>query len=138
MLNADRSSNAVSTPLTLNLAQSNGTGSCVGSIGHSRTMQQSGYIWHTNPSYPQASFSTDICIAFSLAGENVGQASSSNELSSLQELNQLMMSEQHSPQYCAVAVNHACNILNPSFHQVGIGIVQDSKGGTWLTEDFTN
>jgi hypothetical protein len=59
-------------------------------------------------------------------------------LTDLQQLDSLMMSEPHSPTYCATAVNHACNILNASFHQAGIGIYGDSSGRTWLTEDFTN
>jgi len=33
--------------------------------------------------------------------------------------------------------NHACNILNPDYHTVGIGI-DYVNNTTWLTEDFTN
>ncbi|MGH2409866.1 MAG: hypothetical protein ACRDGS_05785 [Chloroflexota bacterium] len=47
----------------------------------------------------------------------------------------MMMAEAHDPSTCAATVNHACNILNPKFRAVGIGI--DVTGGmTWLTEDF--
>ena len=136
ILNTDRAQNGAAA-LTLSMTQTNGTGSCIGSIGHSRDMQQSGSIWHTNPSYPAASFPNDICLSYYTAGENVGEAGYGNELTDLQQLNQMMISETHSATYCAVFNNHACNIINPNFHQVGIGIV-NVNGGTWLTEDFTN
>jgi uncharacterized protein YkwD len=136
ILNQDRANNGVAA-LTLNMTQTNGTGSCVGSIGHSQAMQQSGSIWHTNPSYPAASFPTDICIPYTTAGENVGEAGSGNELTDMQQLDNLMMGEAHDPTTCATTVNHACNIINPSFHQVGIGVI-DVNNTTWLTEDFTN
>jgi uncharacterized protein YkwD len=133
ILNKDRAANGVA-PLTLNLTQTNGTASCVGSLGHSTAMQQSGSIWHTNASYPAASFPTDICVAYTRAGENVGEANYGNELTDLQQLDSMMMSEPHSP---GCTGNHACNILYPSFHQVGIGVIYVNNA-TWLTEDFTN
>jgi uncharacterized protein YkwD len=136
LLNKDRAAVGV-PPLTLNLTQSTGSGSCVGSVGHSSAMQQSGTIWHTNSSYPAASFPTNLCIAYSTAGENVGEAGSGNELTDLQQLDSMMMGEAHDASTCATTVNHACNILNPSFHQVGIGLVT-ANNTTWLTEDFTN
>jgi hypothetical protein len=122
-------------PLTLDLTQSDGTGSCVGSIGHSQAMQQSGSIWHVNPSYPDASFPADICVAGFGAAENVGEWPGGDEMAALIALNNLMMGEQHDPAYCAVYDNHACNILNPSYSRVGIGIVYVG-GATWMTEDF--
>jgi uncharacterized protein YkwD len=122
---------------TLNSSQSNGTSTCVGSYGHSTAMAQSGSIWHTNSAYPNASFPKDICISYSTAGENVGYASYGNELTDLQTINSQMMSEAHDATTCATSVNHACNILSSSFHQIGIGIY-NANGVTWLTEDFTN
>lgn len=122
-------------PYTLNMAQSTGTGSCVGSYGHSIAMQQSGSIWHVNSSYPQASFPRDICMSYSTAGENVGMAQTGSESNDLQTVDNLMMSETHSPSYCATNVNHACNILSTKYTQVGVGIV-DASNGTWVTEDF--
>lgn len=98
-------------------------------------MAQSGNIWHVNSSYPAASFPNNICVATSSAGENVGQFSSGNELNDLQQIHNLMMSEQHDATYCATYINHACNLLSASFHQVGIGIYFNA-GRTWLTEDF--
>jgi hypothetical protein len=100
-------------------------------------MQQSGSIWHTNASYPAASFPTNLCIAYTTAGQNVGEAASGNELTDLQTLNSQMMSEPHDANTCATQGNHACNILNPNFHQVGIGLV-NVNNTTWLTQDFTN
>jgi len=132
MINNDRAQNGVSSKLTLNGTQSYGTGSCVGSIGHSTAMAQSGSIWHEDSSYPAASFPNDICVRFSTAGENVG-AFPGNELQALQSMNDEMMSEPHSPNCTG---NHACNILSPNYTSVGIGIVVQG-GQTWLTEDFT-
>jgi hypothetical protein len=82
-------------------------------------------------------FPADICIAYSAAGENVGEAGYGNELTDLQQLDQSMMSEPHDTTTCSATGNHACNIINPAFHQVGIGIY-NVNNQTWLTEDFTN
>jgi hypothetical protein len=120
-------------PLTLNGAESDGSGGCPGSIGHSQAMAQSGTIWHYNPNYPAASFPNDICVHFSTAGENVGEWSSGNELQDLMNLDAAMMSEPHS---AGCLGNHACNILGALYSSVGIGIFVDSRGTTWLTEDF--
>jgi uncharacterized protein YkwD len=129
MLNNDRAKAGVAA-LTLNLTQSNGTASCVGSYGHSVHMAQLGSISHDQ-------FPADICVAFQTAGENVGEASYGNELTDLQQLDSLMMAEPHTSSTCSTTTNHACNILNPNFHQVGIGIY-NANNTTWLTEDFTN
>ena len=121
--------------LTLSATQSNGTGSCVGSIGHSQAMQQSGSIWHQNPAYPQASFWNDICGGFNHAGENVGEFNSSSELTSLQAMHNAMMQEPHDPTTCASTINHGCNIVSGNYTRVGVGILVVG-GTTWLTEDF--
>ncbi len=134
ILNTTRASYGL-YPLILNVTQSNGTSNCVGSYGHSEAMAQSGEIWHTNSAYPAASFPSNICVSTSSAAENVGQFSSSSELTDLQSMNNLMMSEPHDASTCATQVNHACDILTTAFHQVGIGIY-NASGRTWLTEDF--
>lgn len=128
-LNSDRSAAGVA-PLTLNSTETNGTSSCVGSYGHSVHMSQVGSISHDQ-------FPGDICISYSTAGENVGESSSSNEWSDLQSLDNQMMAESHTASTCSTTNNHACNIINPAFHQVGIGIYYVNNT-TWLTEDFTN
>jgi uncharacterized protein YkwD len=129
LLNNDRAA-AGAAPLTLNSTETNGTGSCVGSYGHSVHMASAGAISHDQ-------FPADICIAYSAAGENVGEAGYGNELTDLQQLDQSMMSEPHDTTTCSATGNHACNIINPAFHQVGIGIY-NVNNQTWLTEDFTN
>jgi uncharacterized protein YkwD len=134
MINSTRAQYGVQ-PLSLNMAQSAGTSSCVGSYGHSTAMASSGQIWHQNAAYPAASFPTDICVSHSWAGENVGQWGGSDELTEITGIFQAMMSEQHDTAYCSVYDNHACNILNSRFSQIGIGLFY-SGGVTWYTTDF--
>jgi len=129
IVNGDRA-NAGLPPYSLNQTESMGTGSCVGSYGHSVHMSQVGSISHDQ-------FPADICVPFQMAGENVGMDGSANEASNLQALDSLMMGEPHDAYTCAHTVNHACNILSSAYHQIGIGIYYASNG-TWLTEDFTD
>lgn len=125
-------------PLQLNMGQSMGNASCVGSIGHSQAMAASGSIWHVNSSYPQASFPNDICgRSFSAIGENVGVASNGDEMTSLTTIHQEMMSEQHDPSTCAQYTDHACSIVSSTYTNVGVGIVVTAGGATYLTEDFS-
>jgi uncharacterized protein YkwD len=123
--------------LHLTSAQSLGNASCVGSYGHAEAMARSGAIWHVSARFRRASFPNSICVHFLHVGENVGESSEGNPMRDLRTLDTLMMAEPHSTTVCATTVNHACNILNPMFHQVGIG-VYSSNGTTWLTEDFTD
>jgi uncharacterized protein YkwD len=135
-VNLQRVRNGLSK-LSLKPEQSAGTGSCVGSFGHSEAMARSGAIWHINAQFPKASFPNSICVHFLHAGENVGESASGNVDGDLLALANLMMSEPHTKSDCASNVNHACNILNPAFHHIGIGVYY-AAGATWLTEDFTN
>jgi uncharacterized protein YkwD len=134
MVNADRAKHNV-PPLQLNRMQSAGTSSCVGSYGHSAAMARSGSIWHIDPHYPRASFPQDICVHSGTLGENVGVSDSGSVLRDLQVLDGAMMHEPHSAAVCAATFNHSCNILNPAFRWIGIGI-DEAGGATWLTEDF--
>lgn len=136
IVNRDRHQNGLSK-LTLKPSQSVGVASCVGSYGHSQAMAKSGAIWHVNAQFPKASFPNSVCVRFMHAGENVGESASGNATLDLKTLDTMMMGEPHSKSECASTVNHACNILNPAFHHVGIGVYY-AKGATWLTEDFTN
>jgi subtilase family serine protease len=148
ILNNDRATYAsqygVSVPaLTLSWTQTHGTSTCVGSIGHSKAMAATGQIWHiypgdsqSNPTNPN-SFPRDLCVSYSWAGENVGEASYGNEMTDMQQLDSMMMSETHNPTYCASYDNHACNTVNAHFHYVGIGVYYVNNT-TWLTEDFTS
>ena len=123
--------------LHLTSAQSLGNASCVGSYGHAEAMARSGAIWHVSARFRRASFPNSICVHFLHAGENVGESSDGNPMLDLRTLDTLMMAEPHGTTVCAATVNHACNLLNPKFRQVGIG-VYSSNGTTWLTEDFTD
>lgn len=107
-------------PYTFSAVQSAGTANCVGSYGHSVHMEQVGQISHDQ--FPQ-----DICIPWSAAGENVGEASGS-ESTAIQVLHQQMMSEGPSG-------GHYQNIMSTTFTTIGIGLYY-SGGTLWLTEDF--
>ncbi len=134
LINLDRARNGLN-PLAFTRRQSDGGNGCPGSYGHSSAMALSGSIWHVNRRFPRASFPHNICVMYRSAGENVGESSTGNVSDDLQTLDRLMMSEPHTATACAASYNHACNILNPIFRHVGIGIYL--KGGvTWLTEDF--
>jgi uncharacterized protein YkwD len=136
LINLERSQHGL-PKVALKPVQSVGTTSCVGSYGHSQAMARSGAIWHVNAQFPRASFPNSICVRFMHAGENVGESASGTVTGDLQALSNLMMSEPHSKSDCASTPNHACNILNPTFRHVGIGVYY-ANGATWLTEDFTN
>jgi uncharacterized protein YkwD len=119
LINGSRAGAGLS-PYTFSAVQSEGTASCVGSYGHSVHMAQVGQISHDQ--FPQ-----DICIPWSAAGENVGEASGS-ESAAIQTLHQDMMNEGPSG-------GHYQNIMSTTFTTVGIGLYY--TGGTlWLTEDF--
>jgi hypothetical protein len=121
--------------LTLTLIQSNGRPGCAGSLGHSVAMAATGDIWHRNALRPHASFPQNVCVKHTSLGENVGMSASGDEVQDLIALHQMMMNEPHDARTCATTVSHACNILDPAFHRVGIGVYY-ANGTTWLTEDF--
>jgi uncharacterized protein YkwD len=125
IINADRAQNGV-PPLQLDLIQSLGNGStCRGAYGHSVDMANYGSIYHDN-------LSQEFCVWPSTGAQNVGMSQSGAELQDLHVIDNLMMSEPHSP---GCVGNHACDILNPSFRSVGIGVYY-KNGATWLTQDF--
>ena len=119
LINGSRASAGLPS-YTFSAVQSAGTAGCVGSYGHSVHMAQVGQISHDQ--FPQ-----DICIPWSAAGENVGEASGSESVA-IQTLHRLMMSE-------GPGGGHYQNIMSTTFTTVGIGLYY--TGGTlWLTEDF--
>jgi hypothetical protein len=134
LINADRAASNVG-PLTLSLTQTRGTNTCVGSIGHSQAMGETGDIWNTHQGYDAASFPKDICLHSPSPGENIGYESTGNELTDLQTIHRDMMALPHDNATCKGEGNSACNLLAPDFNQVGIGIYQ-VNGGTYVTEDF--
>jgi uncharacterized protein YkwD len=119
LINGSRASGGL-PPLTFSAAQSSGSASCVGSYGHSVHMQQVGQISHDQ-------FPGDICIPWTAAGENVGEASGS-ESSAIQIIHSLMMNEGPSG-------GHYQNIMSTGFTTVGIGLYYVNNT-LWLTEDF--
>jgi len=119
LINASRASGGLG-PFTFSAEQSSGTANCVGSFGHSVHMQQIGQISHDQ--FPQ-----DICIPWSAAGENVGEAGGS-ESQAIQSLHQQMMNEGPSG-------GHYQNIMSSQFTTIGIGLYY-VNGVLWLTEDF--
>jgi uncharacterized protein YkwD len=137
MINATRAQYGVQ-PLTLNMTQSLGTSTCPGSYGHSTAMAATGQIWHQNSNYPAASFPANICVAYSSAGENVGEWGGGSELTEIQNIFDLMMSEPHDATTCSQTDNHACNIISPRFSRIGVGLYYSISGTTWYTTDFLN
>ncbi|HLJ65814.1 MAG TPA: hypothetical protein VKX16_00465 [Chloroflexota bacterium] len=125
LLNQDRARYHVG-PLLLDEVQSDGTRRCIGALGHSRHMAAQGQISHDD-------FPSDICGPHQLAGENVGVAQGWSEFFSLHRLDRMMMAEGSPRPGCTGT--HACNIINPGFRTVGIGIVKIGSA-FWLTEDF--
>jgi hypothetical protein len=118
--------------LSLNMTQSQGTASCIGSLGHSKHMATAGHISHDQ-------FPADICGGGSPWGENVGEWKTGNELQDLIAIHTFMMNEGNgTPQnpLGQCLSGHDCNITYTGFHTVGIGIYY-YNGTTWLTTDFT-
>jgi uncharacterized protein YkwD len=123
LLNADRAEAGV-PPLTLSTALS------VVARDHSCDMGT-----HDNPSHTGSDGSDPLQrlqaagITYTTAGENVGVSSGHGFLPGLDGLDQAMMAEQ------TVPITHRWNIVNPAYHEVGIGVVVVGAG-IWLTEDF--
>jgi uncharacterized protein YkwD len=125
IINADRAQYGV-PPLQLDLIQSVGNGStCRGAYGHSVDMANSRGIYHNN-------LFQEFCVTPSNGAQNVGMSYSGDEQQDLHVIDNLMMSEPHYP---GCVGNHACDILNPGFYKVGIGVYYHN-GSTWLTQDF--
>jgi uncharacterized protein YkwD len=121
LINASRATAGL-PPYVFSSVESNGTASCVGSLGHSVEMSQEGAISHDQ-------FPADICLSFTSAGENVAYTSGVSESDGITETHQAMMDEGPSG-------GHYQNIMSSSFTTVGIGLYVDSTGTLWLTEDF--
>jgi uncharacterized protein YkwD len=75
-------------------------------------------------------------VKWSSAGENIGFGSSGSSTSAMVKaangLTDSMLAE--------VPPNdgHRKNLLNQGFERIGLSIVRDSKGVTWMTQDFVN
>ena len=75
-------------------------------------------------------------VRWSAAGENIGYGSSGSsddaKIKAANGLTDSMLAE--------VPPNdgHRKNLLNPGFGRIGLSIVRDGKGVTWMTQDFVN
>ncbi|GEM_PF-5887039 len=127
LINAGRAQRGI-PKLTLSRKES----SCA--AAHSRAMAAQGSIFHGIPG--------DICIAFAVAGENIGEASGT-PLAAVRYINHEMWAEGPCPRACPAGSalwmlhGHYLNLTNGAFHRVGLGFAIAS-GVTWLTEVFTN
>ena len=75
-------------------------------------------------------------VSWSSAGENIGFGSSgSSDAQKIKAANGLtdsMLAETPPND------GHRKNLLNKGFGHIGLSIVRDSKGITWMTQDFVN
>jgi uncharacterized protein YkwD len=75
-------------------------------------------------------------VQWTMAGENIGYGSSgSSDAAMIKAANGLTDS-----MLAEVAPNdgHRKNLLNKSFKRIGLSVLRDSKGVTWMTQDFVN
>ena len=73
-------------------------------------------------------------VSWSTAGENIGYSSSGSSdaqiVSAANGLTDSMLAEQPPND------GHRRNLLNTRFKRIGLSVVRDSKGITWMTQDF--
>lgn len=127
LINQDRSAQGLYA-YTLNSTLSNGA------RAHSQTMADGCGMQH------QCSGEPDPCqrvtnegISWTSCGENIGYSPPNpTNWGGVQSIDQLMINEQPPDD------GHRQNLLSSSYHRVGVGIVIDSKGTVWVTEDFAN
>lgn len=127
-INSERASHGYA-PLTLDPAMSNGSGSCMGAVGHAQSMAQRGDIGHWD-------FPADICGSYQTAGENVGVAAYGSENADIDQVQTGMLSEPWSP---GCQGNHHCNEDSPSFTRIGLAVVPGTYAGMpahYLSEEF--
>jgi uncharacterized protein YkwD len=127
LINNDRAAKGLPA-YTLNSTLSNGA------YQHDVTMAspQCGALMHQCPGEPSPSQRiTNEGIKWTASGENIGDASYPNAWQGIQAVHQQMVNEGPSG-------GHYQNLFSSTFHQCGIGILIDSKGTVWITEDFTN
>ncbi len=72
-------------------------------------------------------------ISWTSCGENVGYTSPNpTDWTGVKKIEQAMLAEQPPDD------GHRLNLLNTSYHRVGIGIYLDTRGLVWITEDFAS
>lgn len=127
LINSNRTAKGLPV-YTLNSTLSNGA------YQHDVTMasSQCGALMHQCPGEPSPSQRvTNEGIKWMATGENIGEASYPNAWQGIQAVHQQMVNEGPSG-------GHYQNLFSSTYHQCGIGILIDTKGTVWITEDFTN
>lgn len=112
-----------------------GFNGCVGTRGKTLAMAESGFIWHVNSSYPQASFPTNICGFGTMtpygfigaAAENVSDTTGTEWQAALQSYNQMKGEGKNG--------GHFQNLFSSTYTSVAIGI-RNNNGTYYIAEDF--
>ena len=99
---------------------------------HSWKMASCG-LTHACPNEPQpCQRVSNEGISWTSCGENVGYTSPvPTPGAAVQNIEQSMLND-------PPPAGHRMNLLNTTFHSVGVGIYIDSKGLIWITEDFVS
>ncbi|MGH2479521.1 MAG: CAP domain-containing protein [Ktedonobacteraceae bacterium] len=126
-INQDRAAQGLYS-YTLNSTMSNGARQ------HDVTMSGSCGMQHQCPVEP------DPCqrvssegISWTSCGENIGYTSPNpTAWAGVRQIDQEMLNEQPPDD------GHRLNLLNSSYHRVGVGIYIDARGLIWMTEDFAS
>lgn len=97
-------------------------------LSHSQDMADHGYFSHYTPA-GESPFDrmAQSSVHYRWAGENLGWALGGSLHSRLRSIDDAMM----------LSPDHRTNILMPSYHKIGIGMVI-RRGAVYVTEDFTN
>ena len=129
-INAARTANGLK-PLTLSANLSNA------SVAHNNLMINGCGLSHQCPG--EAGLGdrfTAAGVPWNAAGENIGFGSSGSSdaeiIAAANGLCDSMLAEK------APNDGHRKNLLNPGFSKIGLAVARDSKGITWLTQDFVN
>lgn len=127
LINHDRSIEGL-YPYVLNSTLS------AGAFRHSVTMAGSCGISHQCPGEPDpCTRVTDEGISWTSCGENVGYTGANPTYwGGVQMIEQEMLDEQPPDD------GHRLNLLNTTYHRVGVGIYIDVRGLVWITEDFAS
>lgn len=97
---------------------------------HAVDMASIGTLFHQSAQFPNESFPYPYDNIF--GGENAGAGD-------ITQVNTGMMAElgnPPNPAMCATVISHACNIINPAFTKVAIGVATGPPYGTFQVQDF--
>lgn len=126
LINQDRTSQGNLYAYVLNSAMSSGARL------HSWKMANCG-LSHQCPGEPApCQRVSNDGISWTACGENVGYSSPSpTAWAGVQAIEKDMLNE-------PPPAGHRYNLLNTSYHRIGVGVYIDSRGYVWITEDFAN